>query len=371
MAAEIDRHPEADLLYSDEDLIGTDGQRYDPYFKPEWNPELLRAQNYLCHLSVYRAELLRRLDAFRPEVQGSQDWDLALRASERARCILHLPHVLYHWRSIPGSTARSDTAKSYALEAGRRAVQAHLARCGEAAETELLAFGHLRVRHALQQPPPRISLIVSADSVISVARHLGCLMRLTHYPDMEVLVATTKPGGQAALPRGTRVILVERGKNASQILNRAAGEASGDILCFIDGACGASDSRWLETLASLAARPGIGAVGARLILADGSVWHAGYLLDSEAVALHPYRGAPACFAGLRNRALLQQNVSALSAACLAVKKVLFDQVAGFDAASGCFHDVTFACVFWKLVSITFGHRTPRSSFMRSLAKSRM
>ena len=161
VAVEIARHPEADLLYSDEDLIGTDSRRYDPYFKPDWNRELLRAQNYLCHLSVYRADLLRELDAFRPEVQGSQDWDLALRASERARCIRHLPHVLYHWRTVPGSTARADTAKHYSQEAGRRAVEDHLVRCREQAEVELLPFGHLHVRHPLPNPRPRISLIIA------------------------------------------------------------------------------------------------------------------------------------------------------------------------------------------------------------------
>lgn len=313
VAAETGRHPEADLLYSDEDLIGTDGRRYDPYFKPDWNPELLRAQNYLCHLSVYRADLLRELDAFRPEVQGSQDWDLALRASERARCIRHLPHILYHWRSAPGSTARSDTAKGYAWEAGRRAVQAHLARCGEPAEAELLSFGHLRVRRALPEPAPRVSLVVAAP-----AAH-EALLRQTRYPDLEVLVA----GDGDTLP---------------QQLNRAAAEAQGDILCFVDGRCQAPDADWLETLAAEAARPGIGAVGARLLLPDHSVWHAGYLLDPQAVVLHPYRGAPAAFAGIRNRALLQQNVSAVSAACLAVKRELFEQAGGFDAASGRFFD---------------------------------
>lgn len=337
VAAEIGRHPEVDLLYSDEDLIGTDGRRYDPYFKPDWNPDLLRAQNYLCHLSVYRADLLRELDAFRPEVQGSQDWDLALRAGERARCIRHLPHVLYHWRSAPGSTARSDTAKRYAWEAGRRAVQAHLARCCEPAEAELLPFGHLRVRRALPEPAPRVSLVVAAHTASAIAQRLQVLLQRTHYPEIEVLVAAARPGGETALPRGARLILAE-GKDTPRLLNRAAAVAGGDILCFVDGHCEAADAGWLETLAAEAARPGIGAVGARLLLPDGSVWHAGYLLDPQAVVLHPYRGAPAGFAGIHNRALLQQNVSAVSAACLAVKRELFEQVGGFDAASGRFFD---------------------------------
>ncbi len=340
IADEIDRHPEADLLYSDEDLIGTDGRRYDPYFKPDWNPELLRAQNYLCHLSAYRADLLQGLDAFRPEVQGSQDWDLALRASERARCIRHLPHVLYHWRSAPGSTAHSDTAKSYALQAGQHAVQNHLTRCGDVAEARLLPFGHLCVRHALPTAKPSVSLVVAEPEAEAITKRLAALLRGTRYSEIEILVATARSGGETTLPDGIRLVDAA-GENIAQRLNAAAAAARGDILCFIDGRCEAPDSGWLETLAAEAARQGIGAVGARLLLADGSIWHAGYLLDPDAVVLHLYRGAPAAFAGQRNRALLQQNVSAVSTECLAVRRKLFEQVGGFDTTSGCFFDTDF------------------------------
>lgn len=336
VAAEIGRHPEADLLYSDEDLIGTDGRRYDPYFKPDWNPELLRAQNYLCHLSVIRADLLRDLDAFRPEVQGSQDWDLVLRASERARCIRHLPHILYHWRSVPGSTARSDTAKRYALEAGRCAVQAHLARCGESGAAELLAFGHLRVRSAVPEPAPLVSLIVCAHSAAAVARRLPALLRRTRYPRIELLLAVAQPGDATRLPDGARLIV---GDDPTQRLNRAAASASGEILCFVDGGGEARDDGWLETLVAVAARADVGAVGARLLLPDDSVWHAGYLLDPQSIVRHPYRGAPAGFAGVRNRALLQQNVAAVSAACFAVRRAAFVQAGAFAPASGGFRDV--------------------------------
>jgi O-antigen biosynthesis protein len=340
VAVEIARNPEADLLYTDEDLIGTDGRRYDPYFKPDWNPELLRAQNYLCHLSVYRAELLRELDAFRPEVQGSQDWDLALRASERARCIRHLPYVLYHWRTVPGSTARADTAKHYSLEAGRHAVQDHLARCCEQAEVDLLPFGHLHVRHALPEPMPRISLIITEPPNGSVADSLIALLQNATYPDIELLVATSRTCHEGTLPSGTRIISAEH-DGVVELLNRAVSVASGDILCFVNGACQAQDADWLPALAAEAARTGIGAVGARLLLADGSVWHAGYLLDPCAVVLHPYRGAPAGFPGLRNRAILQQEMSCVSADCFAIKRTVFIEVGGFDTASGPYYDVDF------------------------------
>lgn len=315
IAVEIWRHPAADMLYGDEDLIGTDGRRSDPYFKPDWNPELLRAQNYICHSVVYRADLLRTLDAFRPEVQGSQDWDLALRAGERAACIRHIPHILYHWRTVPGSTAHADTAKAYAPEAGRRAVQSHLDRCGGQATAALLPFGHLSVQHALPVPAPRVSLIVTTPEACEP------LLERTGYPETEVLPVAGK---------GAELLLQ---------INRVAAQARGDLLCLVDGRCRPRDADWLATLAAEAARSGIGAVGARLLDEDGRILHAGYLLDPEAIVLSPYRGAPAAFPGIRNRALLQQHVSAVSGACLVVKRGAFERAGGSDPASGSFFAV--------------------------------
>ncbi|KAB2928374.1 MAG: glycosyltransferase [Dechloromonas sp.] len=325
VACEIGRHPETDLLYSDEDLIGTDGQRYNPYFKPDWNPELLRSQNYLCHLVVYRATLLHSLDILAPEVQGSQDWDLALRASERAGHIRHLPRILYHWRSLPGSTAHSDTAKRYALTAGRLAVQAQLQRCSETAEVELLPFGHLRIRRPA--PDLRLSVIVFDTDGASSA---SAPWKPPAGPNVE-LVHTTL--GLSSPDRSD--------SRLAEQLNQAARQATGDMLCFVDRRCQPTTPDWLATLAAEAARPGIGAVGARLLQPNRRVWHAGYLLDPESVVGHPYRGAPEHFAGQRNRALLQQNVSAVSATCLAVRRALFEDVNGFDPASGPYFDVDF------------------------------
>jgi len=328
VACEICRHPETDLLYSDEDLIGTDGQRYNPYFKPDWNPELLRSQNYLCHLAVYRATLLHSLDILRPEVQGSQDWDLALQATERARHIRHLPRILYHWRSLPGSTAYSDTAKRYALEAGRHAVQSHLRRSGETAEVDLLPFGHLRVRRPA--PALRLSVIVFELGNGATAHPLPRALQHSALPHVEMLYATLDP---TAADR--------HDDHLPEQLNQAARKATGDILCFVDSRCQPMTNDWLSTLAAEAARHGIGAVGARLLLPNQRVWHAGYLLDPDTVIRHPYRGAPAHFAGQRNRALLQQNISAVSATCLTVKRALFERLNGFTPASGPYFDVDF------------------------------
>lgn len=334
VAREINRYPDTDLLYSDEDMIGTDGRRYDPYFKPDWNLELLRAQNYICHMSVYRAALLRGIDAFPPQSQGSQDWDLTLRITERTNAIRHIPHILYHWRTIPGSTARSDRAKEYALHAGRTVVVDHLARCAENAEVELLPFGHLAISHRLPNPVPRLSLVITNQSAGCVSRHLNALLRHTCYPDLEVVIADSCHDDIGAQQQDICVIRRKDDETHAGLLNRAALAASGNILCFLDGSSEARNNDWLAILCAQASRQEVGAVGALQVLPDDSIWHASYLLDPETIVKHPYRGAPIGFTGIRNRAILQQQVSAVSSGCLAIKKSLFEQFGGFHEASG-------------------------------------
>jgi len=341
VAAEINLHPDVELIYSDEDKIGTDGRRYDPHFKPDWNPELLRTQNYICHLAVYRAQTLQAVGGFRLGLEGAQDWDIALRVSENANCIRHLPYILYHWRTVPGSTARSDSAKDYALGAGCRAVQDHLERRGEKAVAELLDFGHLRIRRVLPDPPPRVSIILNPTKQgATTLRCLESLEHLTHYPDYEVLVAGGLAPGVSVDQRGLAESAPHFGPELPlRDLNQAASRANGMFLCFVNGACEIPNSEWLTELIAQSLQPEVGAVGARLLRPDGRVWHAGYWLDSERVVVAPYCGAPATFPGLMNRALLQQNISAVSAACMVVSKSYFEQIGGFDEAAGCYADI--------------------------------
>ncbi len=191
VAAELELHGQTDLIYSDEDKIDGDGRRHDPHFKSDWNPELFLAQNMISHLGVYRTELMRRAGGFRLGFEGSQDWDLALRVaelSEPAR-IRHIPHILYHWRVYRTSGSFSTDHGAKAAEAGRRAVAEHLERTGQGAEVVPGIAGYNRVRRALPDPAPRVSLIVPTRDRVELLRNcIDGLLHRTDYPDLEILI---------------------------------------------------------------------------------------------------------------------------------------------------------------------------------------
>jgi hypothetical protein len=223
VAIELASHPDADLIYSDEDKIDLDGRRFGPYFKPDWNPDLMRCQNMISHFGVYRTRLAKQVGGFRPGYEGSQDWDLALRvidASEAGR-IRHLPYVLYHWRTVPGSTSTSVDAKSYAIDAGRKAVADHLARLGLRADAVHLRHGHLRIRYVLPEALPRVSVVVALGCVEdgqALRRHLVDWIGRAGMPIAELILSGAAEAlASATTPRTAAVpmLAVESGPGAA------------------------------------------------------------------------------------------------------------------------------------------------------------
>ena len=190
---ELNRHPDADIVYSDEDRLDELGRRYDAFFKPDWNPELFRGQNIISHLGVYRTAAVRRVGGFRVGLEGSQDYDLALRVVEQTepRNIRHIPHVLYHWRAIPGSAALGTGEKLYAHDAARRAVQEHLDRVGvraTVAPADHASF-HQRVRYALPEPRPRVTIIIpTRDRVDLLARCVRSVISRSTYGSYDIVI---------------------------------------------------------------------------------------------------------------------------------------------------------------------------------------
>lgn len=340
VAEALREHPDASLVYSDEDKVDQNQNRFDPYFKPGWNPELLLGQNFISHLGVYRADLVRRLGGFRPGFEGSQDHDLALRV---ATCcgeeqIVHIPKVLYHWRAIAGSTALSGGEKGYAADAALRAVQNHLKCQGEDAQATLLDSGGIRVRWKLPQPRPRVSIIIPTRDKVDLLRQcVSSILDKTTYENYEVVVidngsaqSETHAYFEQLRASGVRIIDWERPFNYSELNNFAAGKASGDVLAFVNNDIEVIDPDWLGEMVSHAVKPGVGAVGAKLFYPDGSLQHAGVVLGVHGVAAHAYCGRPGSYAGQMNRANLLQSFSAVTAACLAIEKSVFEQVGGFD-----------------------------------------
>jgi GT2 family glycosyltransferase len=345
--------PDAGLLYSDEDKIDGDGRRFQPYFKPDWNPDLLLSQNYVCHFTVIRADLARDAGGFREGYEGSQDHDLILRCSERlapAR-ILHIPKVLYHWRAIAGSTALERGAKDYAADAGVRAVADHLQRTGAAATVEQLPHGHYRVRWGLPAPVPKVSVIIPTRDKVELLR--GCVESLlgrTRYPDFEIVIVDNQSvdldavAYLDALSRRdrVRVLRYDAPFNYSAMNNLAVAACDGGLVALLNNDIEVIDRDWLAEMAGHALRPGIGAVGAMLYYPNDTIQHAGVILGLGGVANHAYMRQPRGHPGHGARALVAQNLSAVTAACMVVRRSLYHEVGGLDERlQVAFNDIDF------------------------------
>lgn len=354
VALELLEAPDATLIYSDEDKIDENGTRSDPYFKSDWNPELLRAQNCVSHLGVFRTETVRDIGGFRRELEGSQDWDLALRVVEKSRPeqIRHIPRVLYHWRCLPGSTAISGSEKPYAISAGQRAVQEHLARCGVQATVEHRPTSFFQVHYALPAKAPRVTLIIPfRDRVSLLQRCLETLFEHTDYPDWEVLLVdneSQQPETKAYLremeknPR-VRVISCQGSFNFAQLNNEAVQETDADLVGLLNNDLEFRSTDWLSKLAAMAWQPESGAVGARLVYPDLRLQHGGIFGGYNGVAGHLGRGTMQLPWHLIISMICPRQVLAVTAACMLVRRDRYLEVGGMDAEhlAVSFNDVDF------------------------------
>jgi O-antigen biosynthesis protein len=341
VAREIADDPDVDVIYSDEDKISPWGRRYDPHFKSDWNPDLFLAQNMIAHLGVYRTSLVRKVGGLRAEFDGSQDYDLALRIVEQTRPqrIRHIPHVLYHWRAAAGSTARLTDAKPYALIAARKAVQDHMRRQRIRAEVEFAkGLPFLQVFYLLDSEPLVSVIVPTRDRRDLLSRCINGILARTRYQKLEVLIVDNRSEESAtrayldeiaADPR-VRVLRYEKPFNFSLINNWAVTQATGEILLFLNNDTETIDPDWLKHMVANARRPEVGAVGAKLLYPSGRVQHGGVILGMGGVGGHFHLGRQRDDPGYFSRAMLQQNLSAVTAACLAMRREVFDEVGGFN-----------------------------------------
>ncbi|MDD2759952.1 MAG: glycosyltransferase [Methylomonas sp.] len=354
VADAINRHPDAALIFSDEDKIDESNRRYDPYFKSELNYELLLAQNMVSHLGVYRTNVIRELNGFRVGFEGGQDYDLALRVIEQLKPeqIVHIPRILYHWRAIAGSTALGADEKDYAFDAGRKSVADHLQRLGIAAEVmpapEIPIFN--RVRFSCPSPRPLVSIIIpTRDRADLLGMCLDSLIQRTTYPNYEVIIldnGSVEDETQRLferLPKNRfKILRDDSAFNYSCLNNKGAQLARGEFLCLMNNDIEILTPDWLEEMVSFAARPGIGCVGARLWYPDDSLQHGGIILGVGGVANHAHYRTERGNSGYFGRASLHQSFSAVTGACLLVKHAIFDALGGLDEQLAvAFNDVDF------------------------------
>lgn len=344
VAEECLRHPDCRLLYSDEDKLDSDGQRFDPYFKSDWNPDLLYAHNFVSHLGIYRTEDVRAVGGFRPGYEGSQDYDLALRVFERVgiEAIRHIPKILYHWRVHDRSTSTSGDVKPYAAKAMRRALADHFKRLVVEAEVlPHLGGAAMRVRYPVPDPAPLASIIIPTRDQPALLRScLESVLSKTTYRPLEIIIVdneSEKPETRQFLEAAQRHeairVLSQPGPfNFSALCNRAVEAAQGDIVVLLNDDTEVLEPEWLRELVSHAMRPEVGAVGAKLLYPDGTIQHAGVALGVAGDAGHIHKGEPGDSLIWSGRIQLIQTMPAVTGACLAVRRTLYRQSGGLDEA---------------------------------------
>ncbi|HUR58418.1 MAG TPA: glycosyltransferase family 2 protein, partial [Opitutaceae bacterium] len=353
VALELDAHPDADLVYSDEDKIDENGHRYDHYFKPDWNPDLFNVQNYVSHLGVYRTLLVREVGGFRMGYEGSQDWDLAMRVTERSAPdrIRHIPKILYHWRSVPGSTAMLIGAKSYATSAAEKVITEHFARTGVNATITPTKGSYWRVHYPIPDPAPRVTIVIPTRNRLGVLKPcVTSLLEKTTYAHFDLLVVDNDSDDPETLAYLDELRAHDRVNvvhfpgefNFSAINNFGVSQTDAPIVGLLNNDLEVINGDWLDEMVSHALRPEIGCVGAKLYYPDDRIQHAGVILGIGGVAAHAWQTHPRGAAGQAHRNLLQQNLSAVTAACLVIRREVFQQVDGFDEKlKVAFNDIDF------------------------------
>lgn len=343
----------ADMLYSDEDKLNEHGLYIDPAYKPDYSPETLLSSNYICHLLVFKRQLFEQVGGFHAGFDGAQDYDLILRLVEQAQHIHHVPKILYHWRIIPGSTAESLGEKPYAWEAGKRALEAMVARRGYNATVHLGPLaGSYRVQFAIKGNPLVSILIPFRDRPDLLDQCLSSLTELTTYQNWEVLGINNGSIEPETLQlmkswreRDSRIRFIDDPApfNYPRLNNDAAKQAQGEYIVLMNNDIKIIEPTWLECLLEYAQQPDIGAVGAKLLYYTNTVQHAGVIIGLNGLAGHCFRNIMPHSGGYLFRAVVVNNMSAVTAALLMVHKDKYREVDGMDAENlpMDFNDVDF------------------------------
>jgi GT2 family glycosyltransferase len=328
-----------DLIYSDEDKLEIGGQRSEPFFKPSWSPDLLLSCNYVSHFGVYRRKILNDIGGFREGFDGSQDYDLVLRFTEKTQEVKHIPKILYHWRKIPGSTAATADAKPYAFESGKRALQDALKRRKiEAEVADGTWLGSYRVIRKLQQKPLVSIIIPFKDKKDILETCLRSIFAKTTYEKYEIilvnnrseLLETAEYLEEMAKDPRVNVQNYDAPFNFSAINNFAVKKAKGEMLILLNNDTEVIAENWIEAMLEHAQRGEVGAVGAKLLYPNKTVQHAGVVIGLGGLAGHAFSRALDIDPGYFGQSSVTRNYSAVTAACMMMRRDVFEKIGGFD-----------------------------------------
>ena len=378
MVYAINKYPEAEFLYSDEDKVDEHGNRYDAYFKTDFAPDSLRSQNYICHFSVFRKDLMDKLEGFRPDYDGAQDYDIFLRMSEIAehKNIIHIPKILYHWRVHSESTAKlNSNAKNYAFEAGKKAIGDHLKRIGlEGEVTEGCIDGIYRVDYKVKGNPKVSILIPNKDGEDILKVCIDSILEKTTYDNYEIIVIENnststeiydyykeiiknkkirvvnyntgkeiKKASECSLEfTNSNRIEVKPGFNYSAIINFGARNAKGEYSIQLNNDTELITPNWLEIMIGYIQREDVGAVGVKLYFPDETIQHAGITVGIGGIAGNRFKSIPKDGHGYFAKESMVENLSAVTGACLMTKTKVYEEVDWMDETLAvAFNDVDF------------------------------
>jgi glycosyltransferase involved in cell wall biosynthesis len=386
----VNKQPELKFMYSDEDKLDEAGQRCDPNFKPDWNYHYLLACNYICHLAIYRRDLLTSLDCCQIGMEGAQDYDLVLRASENLKLneIYHIPRILYHWRKHPDSTSQNPLAKPYALEAGERAIKEHLSRTNIRASVQT-EFTRYEVSYDLPKTKPKVSIIIPTRNQVDLLKAcISSVENLSDYRNFEIVIVDNQSDESQTLnylegieKEGKyKVIRDTQSFNYARLMNEAVDSCTSELICFLNNDIEVISKNWLSEMVSVIIQKDVGIVGAKLLYSDDSIQHAGVILGVGGVAGHAHKYFPNGHPGYINRLQSRQEYSAVTGACLLTRKSTFESVGGMDAEnlSIAFNDVDYCLkvnaidlkVVWTPFSVLYHHESKSRGLEDTLSKQK-
>lgn len=332
---------ETDVIYTDEDKVSFDLKEYfEPHFKSDYNLDLIRSNNYICHLFVARKSIVDQVGGFRKEYDGSQDYDFILRCIEQSKHVEHVPKVLYHWRCHPGSTAANQESKMYCYEAGKRAIEDHLKRMGED-DCQVVMTEHLGFYHVIYpiREQKKVSIIIpNKDQKEILERCIESVIQKTDYKNYEIIIVENNSTTNEIFEyyktieqrENIRVVIWKDKFNYSAINNFGVRYANGEYLLFLNNDIEVIRENWLSEMLANVQRKEVGIVGAKLLYPDNMVQHAGVIIGMGGIAGHPLSRHPADDCGYFARGIIQQNLNAVTAACMLTKKEVYEKVNGFE-----------------------------------------
>ena len=369
----------AEIVYTDEDKVTSDlSERYQPNFKPDFNLDLLRSNNYICHLLVVKKTLVQEVGGQKKEFDGAQDHEFLFRCVEKAKGIEHIPKVLYHWRVHKASTADNPLSKKYAYDAGKRAVTEHIRRCGEEAEvTDTLFPGFYRAKYQVTGEPLVSIIIPNKDEKETLKKCLDSIKEKSTYCNYEIIIVENNSTGQEIFDYykeidgrdGIRVVYWKSGFNYSALNNFGFTFAKGDYILCLNNDVTVITPDWLERMIGQCQRKEVGIVGVKLYYPDDTIQHAGVVVGLGGVAAHVLCKLPRDAEGYMGRLRCVQEISAVTAACMMVKTSVFKAVGGFDEElKVAFNDIDLCMKVRKYgVKIVF---TPYAELYHYESKSR-